>query len=313
MIITGRFYRSLILPIRCIMEQNKKGRSKRLATKLMHEVLTLLNENGGEMRSADIETGIEKRLAFDEWESQPYKDGGSRWLSYMHFYSIDFVKAGYIVKNKGRWFLSDEGKAALIKYNAEDLYTAAHQAYLDWSKKQEDVTGTVRADNTDEEDVNRFANIKAQADDDLMDYIQSRTPYEFQDMVAALLRSMGYYTPFVAPKGKDGGIDIIAYSDPLGATKPILKVQVKHYNLNNPVTVDVIRSIVGVAKNDVAIVVTSGRFAEPARQEARQFNVRLIDGYEFSELWIKYFNKMSEDDKARMPIEPIYFIKREEQ
>ena len=313
MVITGRFYRSLILPIRCIMEQNKKGRSKRLATKLMHEVLTLLNENGGEMRSADIETGIEKRLEFDEWESQPYKDGGSRWLSYMHFYSIDFVKAGYIVKNKGRWFLSDEGKAALIKYSAEDLYTAAHQAYLDWSKKQEDVTGTVRADNTDEEDVNRFANIKAQADDDLMDYIQSRTPYEFQDMVAALLRSMGYYTPFVAPKGKDGGIDIIAYSDPLGATKPILKVQVKHYNLNNPVTVDVIRSIVGVAKNDVAIVVTSGRFAEPARQEARQFNVRLIDGYEFSELWIKYFNKMSEDDKARMPIEPIYFIKREEQ
>lgn len=295
------------------MEQNKKGRSKRLATKLMHEVLTLLNENGGEMRSADIETGIEKRLAFDEWESQPYKDGGSRWLSCMHFYSIDFVKAGYIVKNKGRWFLSDEGKAALIKYSAEDLYTAAHQAYLDWSKKQEDVTGTIRADNTDEEDVNRFANIKAQADDDLMDYIQSRTPYEFQDMVAALLRSMGYYTPFVAPKGKDGGIDIIAYSDPLGATKPILKVQVKHYNLNNPVTVDVIRSIVGVAKNDVAIVVTSGRFAEPARQEARQFNVRLIDGYEFSELWIKYFNRMSEDDKARMPIEPIYFIKREEQ
>ena len=295
------------------MEQNKKGRSKRLATKLMHEVLTLLNENGGEMRSADIETSIEKRLTFDEWESQPYKDGGFRWLSYMHFYSIDFVKAGYIVKNKGRWFLSDDGKAALMKYNAEELYATAHQAYLDWSKKQEDVTGTVRADNTDEEDVNRFADIKAQADDDLMNYIQSRTPYEFQDMVAALLRSMGYYTPFVAPKGKDGGIDIIAYSDPLGATKPILKVQVKHYNLNNPVTVDVIRSIVGVAKNDVAIVVTSGRFAEPARQEARQFNVRLIDGYEFSELWIKYFNKMSEDDKARMPIEPIYFIKREDQ
>lgn len=295
------------------MEQDKKGRSKRLATKLMHEVLTLLNENGGEMRSADIETSIAERLSFDEWESQPYKDGGIRWLSYMHFYSIDLVKTGYIVKNKGRWFLSDDGRAALKRYGAEELYVTAHQAYLDWEKKQEDVTGVVRADNSDKEKVNRFDDIKAQANDDLMNYIQSRTPYEFQDMVAALLRSMGYYTPFVAPKGKDGGVDIIAYSDPLGATQPILKVQVKHYNLNNPVTVDVIRSIVGVAKNDVAIVVTSGRFAEPARQEARQFNVRLIDGYEFSELWIKYFNKMSEDDKARMPIEPIYFIKREEQ
>jgi len=295
------------------MEQNKKGRSKRLATKLEYEILVLLNENGGEMRSADIETNIEKRLTFDDWESHEYESGGIRWLSYMHFYSIDLVKAGFIVKNKGRWFLTDDGKDALSKHNAEELYDVAHQAYLDWSKKQEDVTGTVRAENTDDAEINRFADIKAQADDDLMNYIHSRTPYEFQDMVAALLRAMGYYTPFIAPKGKDGGVDIIAYSDPLGATKPILKVQVKHYNLNNPVSVDVIRSIFGVAKDDVAIVVTSGRFVEPARQEARQFNVRLIDGYEFSELWIKYFNKMSEDDKARMPIEPIYFIKREEQ
>ncbi|EJW94096.1 Mrr restriction endonuclease, partial [gut metagenome] len=207
------------------------------------------------------------------------KDGGVRWLSYMHFYSIDFVKAGFIVKNKGRWFLTDEGKTALSKYNADELCAVASKAYSEWSKKQEEATGAKVSDcSNDDVNISCFADIKAQADDDLMNYIQSRTPYEFQDLVAALFRAMGYYTPFIAPKGKDGGIDIIAYSDPLGATKPILKVQVKHYNLNNPVSVDVIRSIVGVAKDDVAIVVTSGRFAEPARQEARQFNVRLIDG-----------------------------------
>ena len=40
-----------------------------------------------------------------------------------------------------------------------------------------------------------------------------KNPYEFQDLVAALLRAMGYYTPFIAPKGKDGGVDIIAYRD----------------------------------------------------------------------------------------------------
>lgn len=292
------------------MEQSKKSRSKRLATRLMREVLVLLNENNGEMPLTDIITRIEKRLTFDEWESHKYDNGYIRWVSIMQFFSIDYSKAGYIVKNKGRWFLTDEGKDALLKYNAEELYNAAHQAYREWSKKQKEATGEELTEQA--ESVNHYSDIKAQADDDLLNYIQSRTPYEFQDMVAALLRSMGYYTPFIAPKGKDGGIDIIAYSDPLGATKPILKVQVKHYNLNNPVTVDVIRSIFGVAKNDVAIVVTSGRFAEPARQEARQFNVRLIDGYEFSELWIKYFDKMSEDDKARMPIEPIYFIKRDE-
>lgn len=35
-------------------------------------------------------------------------------------------------------------------------------------------------------------------------------------MEVFLPRAMDYYTPFIAPKGKDGGIDIIAYLDPLG-------------------------------------------------------------------------------------------------
>jgi predicted Mrr-cat superfamily restriction endonuclease len=38
---------------------------------------------------------------------------------------------------------------------------------------------------------------------------------------------MGYHTPFISPKGKDGGIDIIAYQDPLGLKTPRIKVQVK--------------------------------------------------------------------------------------
>ena len=153
--------------------------------------------------------------------------------------------------------------------------------------------------------------IKQQANDDQRTYIDQRTPYEFQDMVAALLRAMGYYIPFVAPKGKDGGVDVIAYSDPLGATKPILKVQVKHHKENNTVSVDIVHKILGVAKGDTSIIVTSGRFTEDARITARQNNVRLIDGTEFIALWIEYYTKMSEDDKRLMPIEPVYFIKRD--
>ena len=277
----------------------------------MMSVLNVLENNGGEMRSAAMEKCISEQLTFDDWENHQYSGGGIRWLSYMHFYSIDLVKAGYIIKNKGVWYITDCGREALIKYgkDADSLYSEAHKAYLSWERTQSEVTGTMRED---AEDVKPFEDIKAHASEDLMSFIRSRTPYEFQDMVASLFRAMGYYTPFIAPRGKDGGIDIIAYSDPLGATKPILKVQVKHYNLDNPVTVDVIRSIFGVAKDDVAVVVTSGRFAEPSKAEARQYNVRLIDGSEFSDLWIRYYNRMTEEDKSRMPIEPIYFIKRNE-
>lgn len=59
--------------------------------------------------------------------------------------------------------------------------------------------------------------LQGQASKGIREYI-IKEPYEFQDLVAALLRAMGYYTPFIAPKGKDGGVDIIAYRDPLGTT-----------------------------------------------------------------------------------------------
>src|SRR5581483_1369220 len=37
-------------------------------------------------------------------------------------------------------------------------------------------------------------------------------------LVAALLRAMGYHVSWVAPPGPDRGVDIIARTDPLGAT-----------------------------------------------------------------------------------------------
>ena len=291
------------------MDGKNKSKNKQLIIRLIYNLLQLLNENGGELRSSEVESKMAERLSFDEWESQPYASGGVRWISYMHFYSIDCVKAGYIVKNKGTWYLTDDGRDAIEKMDADQIYTAAHMAYLEWDKNRNKFTGKELHEN---DSTSFFDDIKAKADSDLMGYISNRSPWEFQDMVAALFRAMGYYTPFIAPKGKDGGVDVIAYGDPLGATRPILKVQVKHFSTSNPVAVDVIRSIVAVANGDVPIVVTSGRFTEDAKNEARRNNVRLIDGAEFTSLWIEYYPKMNEDDKARMPIEPIYFIKREE-
>ena len=109
-------------------------------------------------------------------------------------------------------------------------------------------------------------------------------------------------------------VSTIAYSDPLGASSPILKVQVKHFNASNPVSADVVRNIIGVSRQgqDTPVVITSGKFSEGAKSEARQKNVRLIDGNEFVSLWIEYYPRMSQQDKALMQIEPVYFIKREE-
>ena len=60
--------------------------------------------------------------------------------------------------------------------------------------------------------------------------MKSINPYDFQELVADLLRGMGYFVSWVSPVGKDGGVDIIAHPDPLGTQPPRLKVQVKRHS-----------------------------------------------------------------------------------
>ena len=39
-------------------------------------------------------------------------------------------------------------------------------------------------------------------------------PNELQELVADLLRAMDYHVAWVAPPGKDGGVDVLAFTDP---------------------------------------------------------------------------------------------------
>lgn len=298
-------------------ESIKMGKSRTLAARVMYHTLDILNEqDSGAMPFRELKALLPTRVEFDEWETyQNSKTGDLRWVVNLQYYSIDLVKSGFLIKNNGEWCITDEGRQALAKYKNEPnkLFRETHRLYAEWLKNNKESKDEKSEEAVIDEvpSVVLLETIKQQANDDQRTYIDQRTPYEFQDMVAALLRAMGYYTPFVAPKGKDGGVDIIAYSDPLGATKPILKVQVKHHKENNTVSVDIVHKILGVAKGDIPIIVTSGRFTEDARITARQNNVRLIDGTEFVALWIEHYTKMSEDDKRLMPIEPVYFIKRD--
>ena len=152
--------------------------------------------------------------------------------------------------------------------------------------------------------------LESDAREGIKHYIVSKSPYEFQDMVAALLRAMGYHTPFIAPKGKDGGIDIIAYLDPLGAQIPRIKVQVKH-KPDTAIGASEIRALLGVLRaGDIALFVTSGTFSPDARNtstSSREF-IRLIDGNDFIDMWQEYYDKMTDDDKNMLPLKRISFL-----
>lgn len=96
------------------MARDKLGPSRELAAKVIFAALQILKEKGGQAPGRDIIAEIEKRVPLDEWARATYeKSGYVRWQSTLHFFSIDCIKAGYLVKKKGVWTSRRKAKRLL--------------------------------------------------------------------------------------------------------------------------------------------------------------------------------------------------------
>ena len=204
-----------------------------------------------------------------------------------------------------------------MKLGPDGLLQEATRRYREW-KKQADAekpsfTDEVIEDEDENEERERemaLDEIEALALDGITKAINAKTPYEFQDLAAALLRAMGYFTPFVAPRGKDGGVDVMAYRDPLGTQSPRIKVQIKHREVTT--AVQDVRQLMGLLQKDgdVGIFFSSGGFTSDAKSTARgsHVHVELIDLERFIDLWRQFYEKLKDEDKALLPLTPVYFI-----
>lgn len=292
--------------------------SKAVAAKTVYEAFKILKAEGGQLSGKEVIDKIRQSLEFTDWEKGIYeKTGYVRWESILHFYTVDCAKAGFLRKAKGVWYLTKEGEEAMKK-GPVGLLDSATSAYKIWAAnkktrlaKESDEINLDLEEKTDQIQKANLEQLEEQAIDGIKQFIIQKNAYEFQDIIAALLRAMGYYTPFVSPKGKDGGIDIIAYQDPLGIKTPRIKVQVKHYP-ENPIAAEAIRSLKGLINSgeEVGLFVTSGRFSNEAERFAREANVhiKLINGEDFISLWQEFYNKMPDEDKSLLPLQSVYFL-----
>ena len=290
------------------------GRSASVAARTLYAILNEIKNKGGSMSAKEIWLFAANNVSFSEWEAaRAGKMQWERWRSATQFYSINYNKAGFIVKKGGVWYLTPEGEEAL-KLGEEQIMRAANVAYDKWKAESGKKETEPNEDEIDAEVSKDIAvnieELEGRALDDILQYIRNKGPYDFQDMVAALLRAMGYYTPFIAPKGKDGGVDIIAYLDPLGAKEPRIKVQVKHMP-DIAISSKDIQALVGVLKSgDIGLFVTSGRFSNDAvgaSRNSKEF-IRILDGKDFIEMWQAYYDKMKDEDKNMLPLKRIAFL-----
>ena len=155
-----------------------------------------------------------------------------------------------------------------------------------------------------------FEEAEEQAWNEIEQFLKGMNPFEFQDLVADLLKAMSYYVSWVSPKGKDGGVDIIAHSDPLGTRSPRIKVQVKRQQ--QKVDSAGLKSfLANVNEDDVGLYVSTGGFTKDAEDYGRSQEKRkitLIDMGRLVDLWIKFFDNLEDSARKRLPLTPIYFL-----
>jgi restriction system protein len=299
------------------MAQNPKVllRKEALAVKLMYATLAILKENGRSLPWRQLVEEVGKRVELDDWARSHYeKSQYIRWQAIMHFRSIKLVKAGYLIKRKGVWYLTADGEAALAMKPAE-LFGVVEKAYREWQRKNKPGGGEPQPGGEIGEEIEidppvTFDQVEQIASEGIRQFILKKNPYEFQELVAALFRGMGYYTPFVAPRGKDGGVDVVAYRDPFGTESPRIKAQVKHQY--SPSSVKDIRELMGILQKqgDVGIFISTGGFTGDAKSaiHGSSVHVELLDLDRFIALWQEFYSKLPDEDKNLMPLVPVYFL-----
>lgn len=150
-------------------------------------------------------------------------------------------------------------------------------------------------------------NIISQSHEFIKDKLLELDWEEMQELVAGILRGMGYKT-IISAKGADRGRDILASPDGLGLNEPRIVVEVKHRRgqMGSPE----IRGFTGgLRPSDKGLYVSTGGYTKEAKYEAERSNnpVTLVDSDMLVSLIIQYYDNFDSDARSLVPLTKIYW------
>lgn len=129
---------------------------------------------------------------------------------------------------------------------------------------------------------------------------------EMQDLVAGILRAMGYKTQ-ISPPGPDRGRDIVASPDGFGFEHPRIVVEVKHRT--GQVDSRSVRGFIGGRHpDDRGLYVSTGGFTRDAKYEADRSTVPLTlwDIDTLVRTLIDHYEQTDSETKRLVPLKKIY-------
>lgn len=293
--------------------------NKRLG-ELIQALFRILEKQPEGMKARDALSALAGSVTLSEYEAGAY-ESGRRFEKIVRFATVDTVRAGWLIKDSGVWMLTEEGIKALKTYKDPlGLYQEAHRLYRQWRKHHKGLPPSapmspVEGAETFEDESDKSVSVsyeeaKEQAQDQIDAFLHAMDPYEFQRLVADLLKAIGYHVTWIAPPGKDGGVDILAYTDPLGTQGPRIKVQVKQQQ--KAVTEPDLKSFMAnIGQHDSGIFFCTGGFTRDAEHYARSQEskrIMLIDSAKLVQLWTDNIPRLSDQAWQRLPLTPIHFL-----
>jgi len=161
-----------------------------------------------------------------------------------------------------------------------------------------------------EEDEERILReeILEKADSFIEDRIARLGWSDLQELVAGILRAMGYKTR-VADPGPDRGVDVFASPDGLGLQEPRIFVEVKH-RPGSSMGASELRSFIGGRRaGDRCLYVSTGGFTREARYEAERSSipVMLIALPELRELVTQHYEAVDATTRSLVPLRRMYW------
>lgn len=152
-----------------------------------------------------------------------------------------------------------------------------------------------------------LADIESQALERIKDRVNELDWDDMQQLVAGILRAMGYKTQ-VSPPGSDRGKDIVASPDGFGFEHPRIVVEVKHRK--GQMRSQEIRSFLGGRhKDDRGLYVSTGGFTRDAQYEADRASIPLA-------MWtldhvvralVEHYDATDTETKRIVPLKRLYW------
>lgn len=151
-----------------------------------------------------------------------------------------------------------------------------------------------------------YRDIQARAIEFIKDRVSRLDWEQMQELVAGLLRAMGYKTK-ISPMGPDRGKDIVASPDGFGFEPPRIVVEVKHRK--EAMGVPEIRSFLGGRHaDDKGLYVSTGGFSRDAYYEAERAGISttLMTLDDLVDALIEHYDNLDMETKQLVPLKRIY-------